>query len=78
MAGRIEDYQWRSAPASGADSPVAARQYPGDTLILGTESFERLLALRNDVGLLSEEYDPRYGRLAGTMPQAFGYETPDC
>ena len=29
------------------------------------ELFERLLALRNDVGLLSEEYDPRYGRLVG-------------
>ena len=35
--------------------------------------FERLLALRNDVGLLSEEYDPRYGRLVGNMPQAFSH-----
>jgi GH15 family glucan-1,4-alpha-glucosidase len=38
-----------------------------------TEMFERLLALRNDVGLLSEEYDPRYGRLVGNMPQAFSH-----
>jgi GH15 family glucan-1,4-alpha-glucosidase len=38
-----------------------------------TEAFERLLALRNDVGLLSEEYDPRYGRLVGNMPQAFSH-----
>jgi GH15 family glucan-1,4-alpha-glucosidase len=38
-----------------------------------TELFERLLALRNDVGLLSEEYDPRYGRLVGNMPQAFSH-----
>jgi GH15 family glucan-1,4-alpha-glucosidase len=37
------------------------------------ELFERLLALRNDVGLLSEEYDPRYGRLLGNMPQAFSH-----
>jgi GH15 family glucan-1,4-alpha-glucosidase len=37
------------------------------------ELFERLLALRNDVGLLSEEYDPRYGRLVGNMPQAFSH-----
>ncbi|MGH3421368.1 MAG: glycoside hydrolase family 15 protein, partial [Streptosporangiaceae bacterium] len=35
--------------------------------------FERLLRLRNDVGLLSEEYDPRYGRLVGNMPQAFSH-----
>ena len=35
--------------------------------------FERLLALRNDVGLLAEEYDPRYGRLVGNFPQAFSH-----
>jgi GH15 family glucan-1,4-alpha-glucosidase len=35
--------------------------------------FDRLLALRNDVGLLSEEFDPRYGRLVGNMPQAFSH-----
>jgi GH15 family glucan-1,4-alpha-glucosidase len=33
--------------------------------------FERLLGLRNDVGLLSEEYDPRSRRLVGNFPQAF-------
>ena len=37
------------------------------------ELFGRLLALRNDVGLLSEEYDPRYRRLVGNMPQAFSH-----
>jgi GH15 family glucan-1,4-alpha-glucosidase len=35
------------------------------------ELFERLLALRNDVGLLSEEYDTRAERLIGNFPQAF-------
>ncbi len=33
--------------------------------------FERLLDLRNDVGLLSEEYDPKAKRLLGNFPQAF-------
>jgi GH15 family glucan-1,4-alpha-glucosidase len=37
------------------------------------ELFERLLALRNDLGLLSEEYDPVAGRLVGNFPQAFSH-----
>jgi GH15 family glucan-1,4-alpha-glucosidase len=37
------------------------------------ELFDRLLALRNDVGLLSEEYDPRYARQVGNTPQAFSH-----
>ena len=35
--------------------------------------FERLLELRNDVGLLAEEYDPRDGRMLGNFPQAFSH-----
>ena len=38
-----------------------------------TEMFERLLKLRSDVGLLSEEYDPRYHRQVGNSPQAFSH-----
>ena len=37
------------------------------------ELFERLLALRNDLGLLSEEYDPMAKRLLGNFPQAFSH-----
>jgi GH15 family glucan-1,4-alpha-glucosidase len=35
--------------------------------------YERLLTLRNDVGLLSEEYDPVTGELVGNFPQAFSH-----
>ena len=35
--------------------------------------FRRLVGLCNDVGLLSEEYDPRAGRLVGNFPQAFSH-----
>jgi GH15 family glucan-1,4-alpha-glucosidase len=35
--------------------------------------FERLLDIRNDVGLLSEEYDPTAKRQLGNFPQAFSH-----
>jgi len=37
------------------------------------ELFERLRSLRNDVGLLSEEYDPVTGHMLGNFPQAFSH-----
>lgn len=37
------------------------------------ELFERLLDLRNDVGLLAEEWDPVAGRQVGNVPQAFSH-----
>jgi GH15 family glucan-1,4-alpha-glucosidase len=48
-----------------------------DTLLLlgrddeAKELFERLLAIRNDLGLLAEEYDPSEKRMLGNFPQAF-------
>jgi GH15 family glucan-1,4-alpha-glucosidase len=48
-----------------------------DNLVLGgrhheaRQLFERLASLCNDVGLLSEEYDPVSRRLLGNFPQAF-------
>jgi GH15 family glucan-1,4-alpha-glucosidase len=38
-----------------------------------TRVFERMLELRNDVGLLSEEYDPDAKRLIGNFPQGFSH-----
>ena len=35
--------------------------------------FERLLAVRNDVGILAEEFDPAAARLVGNVPQAFSH-----
>jgi GH15 family glucan-1,4-alpha-glucosidase len=35
--------------------------------------FDRLLQLRNDVGLLSEEYDTKEKRLVGNFPQALSH-----
>lgn len=37
------------------------------------ELFERLLGVRNDLGLLTEEYDPLARRLVGNFPQAFSH-----
>ena len=76
LLGTRHHGQWRLAPA-GAD--LACSFWLANALELSgrheeaIELFERLLALRNDVGLLSEEYDPRYGRLVGNMPQAFSH-----
>jgi GH15 family glucan-1,4-alpha-glucosidase len=39
----------------------------------GRNLFERLLSLRNDVGLLAEEFDPRAWRQIGNFPQAFSH-----
>ena len=39
------------------------------------EVFDRVCALANDVGLLSEEYDPVHERMAGNFPQAFSHLT---
>jgi len=51
---------------------VDALHLAGDQ-IQATQLFERLLALRNDVGLLSEEWDPTAGRQLGNTPQAFSH-----
>jgi GH15 family glucan-1,4-alpha-glucosidase len=52
--------------------------YADNLVLLGRrdearELFEHLLSLRNDVGLLSEEYDPAAGRMLGNFPQAFSH-----
>ncbi len=51
---------------------VDALQGSGDRR-RAAELFERLLTLRNDVGLLSEEWDPHGKRQLGNTPQAFSH-----
>ena len=51
-----------------ADNYILQRRF-GDAHVL----FERLLALRNDVGLLAEEYGPRASRMLGNFAQAFSH-----
>jgi GH15 family glucan-1,4-alpha-glucosidase len=47
---------------------VLAKQGRRDEAV---QLYERLLGLRNDLGLISEEYDPERKRLVGNFPQAF-------
>src|SRR5262249_45235300 len=42
------------------------------------ELFERLLPLRNHVGLLAEEYDPALQRQLGNFPQGFSHQALIC
>jgi len=64
----------RLPPGEGAFLPCSF--WLADCLVLtgrraqGEALFERLLALRNDVGLLAEEYDPRARCMLGNFPQA--------
>ncbi|MFC3076813.1 glycoside hydrolase family 15 protein [Phenylobacterium terrae] len=64
-------------PGEGAF--LACSFWLADNLILmgrrdeGQALFERLLSIRNDVGLLAEEYDPKARRLLGNFPQAFSH-----
>ena len=63
----------------GEGAFIACSLWYADNLILAGRRaearamFERILALRNDVGLLAEEYDPRSKRQVGNFPQAFSH-----
>ena len=65
--------------AQGEGAFLACSFWLADALVLlgradeGRSLFERLLTLRNDVGLLSEEYDVGAKRLVGNFPQAFSH-----
>ncbi|HXC39570.1 MAG TPA: glycoside hydrolase family 15 protein, partial [Burkholderiales bacterium] len=63
----------------GEGTFLACSFWLADALVLlgredeGQKLFDRLLGLRNDVGLLAEEYDVGKDRLVGNFPQAFSH-----
>ena len=65
--------------AHGEGAFLACTFWLADALVLlgekeaGREIFDRVVALANDVGLLSEAYEVRAGRLVGNFPQAFSH-----
>jgi len=82
----VDGLVMRYSPASGVDGLppgegmfLACTFWLADNLaMLGRRDeaqrlFERLLSLRNDVGLLAEEYDPAARRMVGNFPQAFSH-----
>ncbi len=65
---------------AGSDAPfLACSFWLADCLEMTGQSaearalFDRLVGLTNDLGLLSEEYDPVAGRMLGNFPQAFSH-----
>jgi len=65
--------------AHGEGAFLACSFWLADAMILlgrhdeARRLFDRLLALRNDVGLLAEQYEVRANRLVGNFPQAFSH-----
>ena len=81
--GFVRRYQTEAADVDGLPGAEGAflmtTFWLADNLVLlgrpeeARAIFDRLCALRNDVGLLSEEYDPASGRMLGNFPQAFSH-----
>jgi GH15 family glucan-1,4-alpha-glucosidase len=76
---RYDTEQGVDGLAGGEGAFLACSFWLADNLVLlgrheeARRLFERLLSLRNDVGLLSEEYDPSAKRLLGNFPQALSH-----
>jgi GH15 family glucan-1,4-alpha-glucosidase len=82
----VDGFVMRYDPRAGQDGLpgsegafLACSFWLADNLVLigrGRDArrlFQRLLMLRNDIGLLSEEYDPQAKRLVGNFPQALSH-----
>jgi GH15 family glucan-1,4-alpha-glucosidase len=76
---RYDTVETRDGLPPGEGAFLACSFWLADSLLVtgrreeAQQLFERLLTLRNDVGLLAEEYDPRTKRLVGNFPQALSH-----
>jgi GH15 family glucan-1,4-alpha-glucosidase len=76
---RYDTRRTRDGLSGGEGAFLACSFWYADNLVLlgrrreARQLFERLLSLRNDVGLLAEEYDISTGRMVGNFPQAFSH-----
>ena len=80
--GLVHRYDTRSSKdglPAGEGAFLACSFWFADNLVLlgqrqeAQDLFEHLLGVRNDVGLMSEEYDPVAKRMLGNFPQAFSH-----
>lgn len=76
---RYDTGAWSDGLPQGEGAFLACSFWLADAYVLSGRRddarrlFERLLSLRNDLGLLSEQYDPVAKRLLGNFPQAFSH-----
>lgn len=79
LVSRYADAPYVDGLPPGEGAFIACTFWLADNLALqgrfseARDLFERLLALRNDVGLLSEQYDRASRRFLGNFPQAFSH-----
>ncbi|MFP2961535.1 glycoside hydrolase family 15 protein [Myxococcus sp. 1LA] len=79
LVRRYHTHETRDGLPPGEGVFLACSFWLADALALmgrhgeARELFERLLSLCNDVGLLSEEYDPVAHKMTGNFPQAFSH-----
>ena len=79
LVRRYDTVETRDGLPPGEGFFLACSFWLADSLLLtgrsedASQLFERLLTLRNDVGLLSEEYDPHAKRLVGNFPYALSH-----